>query len=67
MNYLRGSEASKIVEIAEEAIKSGIKSVTSPTLSPTLDLSRQTVGNLAESAKELGDNLFELRRSIMTG
>ena len=64
MVYLRGSSDSQISKIAEDMIESGFNSVVLPALPPTLELGRETVGNIAEVTREIGDNLFELRNSI---
>ena len=68
MVYLRGiSDPQKIAEIVEEVIEEGLDSVVSPVLPPTLELSARTVGNIAEATREVGDNLFEFRYSIIAG
>ena len=64
MTYLRGRKDSEIAQIAEEIIQSGVEGVGLP---PTLALSQETIGNLAAATRELGDGLFELRYSIITG
>ena len=67
MSYLRGTNDLDIAEIAEEIIKTGFESASLPSLPPSMDLTYQTVGNIVGATRELGDNLFELRYSIITG